>query len=230
MPDSIIKNSSWLVKAMLSCLLLSLLLIISSAACRTNTASDAGNSTGIVVVNAPATGEVRRVLVGEGVRVTAGTPIIEIAVQNETPALKPSPGESAESRAARTLKSSGTEIDAARAEVTKNEAEVARLTPLVASGEVSQAQLDGERALYDRAQQRLQRAKDAEHTAEGGLLAARQPGMNQSGVASNTATAPPREQIVAARASSDGTVRIVSARVGEHVTSGQALATLSAEH
>ena len=208
-----------------------LLLGASAAACRTNNTSDAGNSAGIVVVNAPATGEVRRVLVAEGVRVTAGTPIIEIAVRNETtPAITPSPGESAEARAARALKSSGTEIEAARAEVTRHEAEVARLTPLAASGEIPQAQLDGERALYDRAQQRLQQAKDAEHNAEGGLLAARQPGKNQGGVAANAVPAAPREQIIAARATSDGTVRVVNARVGEHVTSGQALATLSAEH
>lgn len=213
-------------------ILFSLLLVLGAGVgCRTNNKSGAGNSAGIIVVNAPATGEVRRVLVGEGVKVTAGTPIIEIAVQNETPAVAPSPGESAEARAARTLKSSGTEIEAARAEVTQHEAEVARLTPLVASGEVSQAQLDGERALYDHAQQRLQHAKDAERSAEGGLLAARQPGRNGTGTGTNAVAPPaPREQIVTARASSDGTVRVVNARIGEHVTSGQALATLSAEH
>ena len=212
--------------------LLSIFLPLAATACRSTNEGADGNSSGIIVVNAPATGEVRRVLVGEGVKVTAGTPIIEIAVRDErTRAIAPSPGESAEARAARTLKSSGTEIEAARAEVTRHEAEVARLTPMAASGEIPQAQLDGERALYDRAQQRLQQAKDAERNAEGGLLAARQPGRNQAGVAANAVPpAAPREQIVAARASSDGTVRVVNARVGEHVTSGQALATLSAEH
>jgi multidrug efflux pump subunit AcrA (membrane-fusion protein) len=229
MRPSLLNNSKINGVAILSGLLF---VLCAGAACRTNTESGTGNSAGIVVVNAPATGEVRRVLVGEGVKVTAGTPIIEIAVLNETATVAPTPGESAEARAARTLKSSGTEIEAARAEVTQHEAEVARLTPLVASGEVSPAQLDGERALYDRAQQRLQHAKDAERNAEGGLLAARQPGRNQGGITTSAtpATAAPREQIVTARASSDGTVRVVNARVGEHVTSGQVLATLSAEH
>ncbi|MGA9996507.1 MAG: hypothetical protein WBP93_13910, partial [Pyrinomonadaceae bacterium] len=144
------------------------------------------------------------------------------AVKTETPVAAATPGESADAQAARNLKAAGAEIEAARAEVVRHEAEVQRLTPLVASGQASQAELDGERALYERAQQRLQKAKDAEASAQTGLIAARQPNRNQ---ASSVATAP-REQIVTANASSAGTVRIISARVGDRVTAGQPLATL----
>ena len=157
---------------------------------------------------------------------SAGTPIIEIAVQEQTQAAAtPTPGESAESRAVSSVRTSEAEIEAARAEVVRHEAEVQRLTPLVASGEASAAQLDGERALYERAQQRLQKAKDAEQQSQVELRVSRQPGAQPNAMGQSSA---PREQIVVARATSDGTVAVISARVGARVTNGQPLATLRA--
>jgi multidrug efflux pump subunit AcrA (membrane-fusion protein) len=196
--------------------------LVAAAACQSGGGTSNSDARGIVIVNAPATGVVRRVLVREGVSVNEGAPIVEIAVQTEAPAATPSPGESAEARAARNFETADAQIDEARAEVVRHQAEVERLTPLVANGEASQAQLDGERALYERAQQRLQKAQDAKRSAESGLLTARQPNQNQ------TNPAVPREQIVAARATSAGTVSVVNARVGERVTAGQPLATLRA--
>jgi multidrug resistance efflux pump len=193
------------------------------AACSSSQAPDANQQYGIIVVNAPAAGEVRRILVSEGVQVSVGAPIAEIAVESQTQ-IAPTPGESIESQAARNIKSSQGEIEAARNEVVKHEAEVQRLTPLVASGEASPAQLDGERSLYERAQQRLQKAKDAEQQAQVELRVARQPGA-QTSISQQPA---PHEQIVVARASSEGTVAVISARVGAHVTNGQPLATLRA--
>src|SRR5918912_1416461 len=181
------------------------LLIIACINCSSKTSDN--TQYGIVVVNAPAAGQVRRVLVSEGAQVAEGAPVVEIAVRAEAQTA-PSPGESAESRAASSIKSSQAEIEAARAEVVKHDAEVQRLTPLVASGEASQAQLEGERALYERAQQRLQKAKDAEQQAEAQLRVARQPGA-QGGPQQPTA---PTEQIVVARATSAGTVAVISAR------------------
>lgn len=202
---------------------LALLPLFASSACQSSGTSNS-EASGIIVVNAPTTGEVRRVLVREGVAVNEGAAIVEIAVQTEAPVPAPSQGESAESRAARSYKSADAEIEAARAEAVRHEAEVQRLTPLVASGEASQGQLDGERALYEQAQQRLQRAQDAKRSAESGLLSARQSSQNQS-----SAPAPaPREQIVAARATSAGTVSVINAKVGQRVTVGQPLATLRA--
>jgi biotin carboxyl carrier protein len=200
--------------------------MIGAAACSKSSSDIGGDSRGIIVVNAPATGEVRRILVSEGVTVSAGAPILEIAVQTEMPLATPSPGESAEARAARTLKSADAEIEAARAEAVRHDAEVQRLTPLVANGEASAAQLEGERALFERAERRLQQAQDAKRNAEGGLLAARQPGQNQG---SATVPVTPREKIVSATASSAGTVSVINARVGERVKEGQPLATLRAD-
>jgi multidrug efflux pump subunit AcrA (membrane-fusion protein) len=205
---------------------LALLTLIASAACQSGGGtSESGDGRGIIIVNAPATGEVRRVLAREGMTVGEGTPIVEIAVRDETPAATPSPGESAEARAVRNFKAADAEIEAARAEAVRHEAEVQRLTPLVASGEASQAQLEGERALSEQAQRRLQQAQETKRNAESGLLASRQPGQNQG----STAQPAPRERIVTANASSAGTVSVINARVGQKVTSGQPLATLRAD-
>lgn len=201
-----------------------LIALAMSAACQSGGTSNS-EARGIIVVNAPAAGEVRRVLVNEGVTVNEGATIVEIAVPTDAPAVAPSPGESAESRAARSYRAADGEIEAARAEAVKHEAEVQRLTPLVASGEASPGQLDGERALYERAQQRLQRAQDAKRSAESGLLSARQSSQNQPGAITPPA---PSEKIVAARATSAGTVSVINAKVGQHVTAGQPLATLRA--
>ncbi|HMF57584.1 MAG TPA: hypothetical protein VK619_14675 [Pyrinomonadaceae bacterium] len=209
------------IAVLVSSLSLALATLLVCSSCR-STASD--NSGGVIVVNSPATGEVRRILVVEGANVDAGTPIVEIAIQSEAPAVAATPGESAESRASRTLAASNAEIDAARSEVVRHESEVQRLTPLVASGEASRAQLDGEQALYDRAQQRLQKAEAAAREAQSGLIAARQPGVNQQ----NAQAAAPTVKSVNATASSAGTVRVISARVGQHVTVGQPLATIRA--
>lgn len=199
-----------------------------SSACQSGGNRTSNETRGVIVINAPAAGEVRRVLVSEGMSVNEGATIVEIAVQNPTPLVTPSPGESAESRAARNFKAADAEIEAARAEAVRHQAEVERLTPLVASGEASQGQLDGERALYERAQQRLQRAQETKRNAEAGLLAARQSG--QSGGGSGPPPPPaPREQIVTARTPHAGTVSVVSARVGDRVTLGQPVATLRAD-
>jgi multidrug resistance efflux pump len=198
-----------------------LFLIATAAGCRSSVTEN--NQTGIVVVNAPAAGQVRRVLVSEGAQVAAGTPIVEIVMERKDVAAAPSPGESADQRAARGIKAAEAEIDAARAEVVKHEAEVQRLTPLVASGQVPQPQLDAERALYEQAQRRLQQAQDKSRQAQGELLTAR----GQEAPQANSAqSAIPQLEIAYARTTSAGTVAVISARVGDRVTNGQPLATL----
>ena len=202
---------------------ITLLILFTGMGCRS--VKDDSNGAGLVVINAPATGEVRRIVAAEGVHVNQGAPVIEIAVKNDAGAAMPAPGESAESQAVRNYKSADAEIEAARAEVVRHEAEVGRLTPLVASGEASQGQLDGERALYEGAQRRLQQAQDSKRNAEGGLIAARQPGLN-AGPMSKTQL---REQIVSVVATTAGKVAVISARVGDRVKLGQPLATMRAD-
>ena|GEM_PF-988744 len=221
MPNTI-PNTSAFVKLLPA---LALVLTLAGAACRSSGAGDE-DSSGIVVVSAPAAGEVRRVLVSEGVKVAQGAGIVEIALPS-APASAPVPqGESPQARAARTYQSANAEIDAARAEVVRHEAEVQRLTPLVASGQASQGELDGERALYERAQQRLQRAQTAARDAQTGLVVAQQPGVSRQ---TNTQAPPPREQLVTANTTSAGVVTVISVRPGERVTQGQPVATLRAD-
>ena len=196
---------------------------VASTACSSSDGGGVGETAGVVVVNAPAAGEVRRVLVSEGVRLRKGDAVVEIVVRAE-PAAAPTPrGEDPVAAAGRNIASAQAEIEAARAEVIRAEVEVSRLTPLVAAGQASQGELDGARATYERAQQRLQRAQSAAQGAQAGLVAARQP---------NRATAPPpapSEKVLYATATSDGTVSAVSVRPGARVTAGQPLATLRAE-
>ncbi|MFL6228261.1 MAG: hypothetical protein ACJ741_05745 [Pyrinomonadaceae bacterium] len=206
----------------LACVVLSVA-ALGASGCRSRSSNE-GGAAGIIVVNAPAAGEVRRVLVAEGAHVAEGAPIIEIAVRDETAsAPQAQPTEDAQSRAARGLTAAQGEIEAARAEVVRTQVEVQRLTPLVAAGQASQGELDGANALYNNAQQRFQRAQEAARSAQSGLIAARQPS------ASGAAQTVPTERIVAARATSAGVVSVLNARVGERVTAGQPLATLRAD-
>jgi multidrug efflux pump subunit AcrA (membrane-fusion protein) len=208
-------------------LLLTLALVstLAGAACR-STGADDNDSSGIVVVSAPAAGVVKRVLVSEGVKVARGAGIVEIALPAPASSAPAPQGESPQARAARTYQSANAEIDAARAEVVKHETEVQRLTPLVASGQASQGELDGERALYEHAQQRLQRAQSATRDAQTGLVVAQQPGASRQ---TNTQAPPPREQLVTADASSGGVVTVISVRPGDRVTQGQPVATLRSD-
>lgn len=208
-----------LKRAALLALILSSLLL--SASCSSSSQTE-NSQNGVIVISAPEAGQVRRILVSEGAVVSEGTPLFEIAVERQAAAPAASPGESADARAARNIKAAEAAIEAARAEVVKHEAEVIRLTPLVASGQAPQAQLDAERSLYEQAQRRLQQAQDASRQAQSELLAARQPGAQAT---ANQASVP-RTEMVSARATRAGTVAVISARVGDRVTSGQPLATL----
>jgi multidrug efflux pump subunit AcrA (membrane-fusion protein) len=173
-----------------------------------------------VVVNSPANGEVRRLMVSEGSRVDKEAPMVEIATQGVAQEVAQPQTRDAVNQARDNVQSAEKAVDAARAQVVTTEAEVQRLRPMVAAGQTTQAELDGAQANYDRAQQRLQQAQANLQKAEAGVVAARQPG-------SQPAPQTPHEQLVIARAPSSGEVRVISVRPGEHVTLGQPLATIS---
>ena len=145
-------------------------------------------------------------------------------MQSKANALVTPARDGSEAKAISGYESAVAAIEAARAEVVRHEAEVARLTPLVDSGGASQSQLDGERALYEQAQRRLTQAQEAKRNAEGDLLAARQPNQSQVNVPT------PREQVVSAVSSSPGNVAIINVRVGELVKVGEPLATIRADN
>jgi multidrug resistance efflux pump len=197
--------------------------LIALVACQA--CSRGGNSArGIVVVNAPAAGEIRRVLAREGMEVAEGQSIAEIAVYAPAQSAPTTAANMMQARPGISLQAAQAEVEAARTEVVRHEVEVQRLTPLVSSGLASQGDLDGARALYERAQQRLQRAKTAVQQAQSELLAAQQRSLN-----STTATPSPAEQIVAVRSTVAGTVSALNTRIGERVVVGQPLATIRAQ-
>ncbi|HEY0172451.1 MAG TPA: hypothetical protein VGB98_15625 [Pyrinomonadaceae bacterium] len=198
-------------------------LLVASAACGSGEGGGGGETPGVVIVNAPAAGEVRRVLVKEGERLRKGDAVVEIVVRSEAAAAPTPRGEDPVAAAGRNIASAQAAIDAARSEVVRAEVDVQRLTPLVAAGQASQGELDFARSTYERAQQRLQRAQSEAQAAQSGLVAARQPGR-----ASAPAPAP-SEQVIYANATSDSTVSALSVRAGARVTTGQPLATLRAE-
>lgn len=210
-------------KFALAAALLSALVSFPACGARGGGGGGGGDETpGVIIVNAPAAGEVRRVLVKEGVRLKKGDALVEIVVRAEGAAAPTPRGEDPVAAAGRNIASARAEIEAARADVVRYEVEVSRLTPLVAAGQASQGELDGARALYERAHQRLARAQSAAQGAQSGLVAARQP---------NRGAAPqpsPAEQVVYASATSDGTVSVVSVRAGARVAAGQPVATLRA--
>lgn len=208
-------------------LALALLAVCASASCRSGSGANDNAPEGIIVVNAPASGVVKRVLVGEGVEVQKGAGVVEIAVATQAQqAAQGQPTQDPVARAAMHYTSVQSEIEAARAEVVHAEVEVQRLTPLVAAGQASQGELDGARATYEHAQQRLQALQTAAQSAQSGIVAARQQQMN--GATSPATSATPAEQTVYARATSAGHVAVINVRVGERVTEGQPLATLRA--
>ena len=207
-------------------LALSLLAVCTSASCRSGSSSNDNAPEGVVVVNAPASGVVKRVLVGEGVEVQQGAGVIEIAVAAPQQQAQVQPTQDPVARAAMQYDSVKTQIEADRAKVVQAEVEVHRLEPLVASGQASQGELDGARAVYEHAQQEFQKAQAAAQSAQSGIVAARQ---QQLGGANGVATsATPAEQTIYARATSAGRVAVINVRVGERVTEGQPLATLRA--
>ncbi|MER3429317.1 MAG: hypothetical protein C4334_14735 [Pyrinomonas sp.] len=170
----------------------------------------------LIVVRAPASGEVHRVLVSEGVEVNANAPVIEIVVRRERHEKAVNGNE--QSGAAMRFRSAQNEVEAARAEVVRHEAEIQRLAPLVAAGQMPASQLDAERALYEQAQRRLQRAQEAERASVSALaIEQRSPVTNEQAVT---------EEVVVARAPSAGTVRVISVKPGQRVGAGQPIATL----
>lgn len=198
--------------------LLMLLMLFACAACRSsNTNSPDASSEGLVIVNAPATGEVRRVLVSEG------TTIAEIAVRQEIPnANAPTQSNDPQARARSAAQTMQSQITAARAAAERASIEAERVNALVASGAAPQPQLDAARAEYQKAQEQLQRAQQG---SSGGAVAPAASQANNANVA-QSATNASREQIIVARVSVAGTVSVIAVRAGQQVTAGQPLATI----
>lgn len=206
-------------------MLIAVCLAVCCGACRNKPADDSAVPTPtvegkVVVVNAPAPGLVRRVLVEEGATVAQETGLVEITLPTELPT-SGAPAIDPQARARADAQAAQMEITAAQADVDRAAAEVQRIEPLVASGVVPQVQLDTARAQSQQAQQRLQQARMREQSAQNNLTF--QEGLR----AATSAPQAPVEKVVTARASIAGTVRAISVQVGQRITAGQPIATIA---
>lgn len=174
--------------------------------------------TNLVVLNAPVSGTVRRVLVSEGVAVGEGAPVIEIAVQQKA---APSSTVDSQAQVQANARAAQQQTKRLEEEVARAAVEVQRVQSLVAMRAAPQPQLDAAQAEYQQAQERLQGARAGTHDTRRMLDA--QPGNVEAARPINT----PTETIVHVRATMPGTLRVVSVRVGQQVRSGQPLATVS---
>jgi multidrug efflux pump subunit AcrA (membrane-fusion protein) len=199
--------------------LLSLCVLVAAvSACRSSESGE--RPRGLVVINATATGIVRRVLASEGAAVNENAVILEIAVQPEAPVTQQPQADDSQARAQAANAVAQRDIKADEAEVQRAAVEVQRITPLVASGSASQAELDAARAQYQQAQEKLQRAKDTAQSAQRNLIA-------QQGRAQTQQPQKPSEQIISVRVPSSGVVRVISVRAGQRITEGQPIATIA---
>jgi multidrug efflux pump subunit AcrA (membrane-fusion protein) len=182
------------------------LLIPFSSACRTTVTERSGN----IILNAPVTGVVRRVLVNEGASVDKDTAIIEIGAAKEQP--NASENANTNSDQARAARAAQSDLAAAEAEANRASAELRRIEPLVKRGLASQAELDKARAQAQDSRERLKLARERANNPD-----------------ANRNQAPPlasTEEIVAVRVPAAGTVKAISVHAGQTVTIGQPLATL----
>jgi multidrug efflux pump subunit AcrA (membrane-fusion protein) len=96
-----------------------LVALVAAAACGSGGGGGGGETAGVVIVNAPAAGEVRRVLVKEGERLKTGDAVAEIVVRAEGPAAPKPRGEDPVAAAGRNIASAQAEVEAARADVVR---------------------------------------------------------------------------------------------------------------
>lgn len=198
------------------------LLFVAAQACRSPFASG-GNANGasassLVVMNAPASGTVRRVLVSEGVTVEEGATVLEIVVSTSGTAQSLEDDASARARVA--AQAAQSQVTAAQRDVERARVEVQRVEGLVATNAVSQPDLDAARAVYQRAQEDAQAQRSDAGRAQDQFIL-------QSGTQQTSAVSTTREQIVPVKATASGTLRVISVRSGQSVTAGQPIATLS---
>jgi multidrug efflux pump subunit AcrA (membrane-fusion protein) len=90
--------------------------LVGANACGSREGTDNTDS-GVVIVNAPAAGEVRRVLAKEGMQLKKGEAVVEIVVRAEGAAAPTPRGEDPVAAAGRNIASAQAEVEAARAEV-----------------------------------------------------------------------------------------------------------------
>lgn len=193
------------------CLFLIVAAVAFSGGCRSNTG---GTPEGLIVINAPVSGKVRRVIAIEGTNVEKNAPLLEIALESKTAV----PPDKRNRQTPAGTATSQAEIKAAEEQLQRASVELQRIEPLVASGSAPQPHLDAARAEYQKAQERVDRLRRQPPNMPPDLSA----GQLNSEKTDNEA----KENIIAVPAPSAGNVRVISVRAGQTVKKGEAIATI----
>ena len=193
--------------------------VVFSAACQSEKKSDTPEN--LVVVKSPADGIISKVLVSEGAKVGKDAGIVEIETNSET-RIAPV-DEKNDKSGGGNLQAIEMEIRNAENEVERTSVEVERVESLIASNSVPQAQLDAARADFQRAQEFLRNVREKKKNQETALLIERSRGET---VVSENKTG---KKIVVVRVSEAGILKVLNARVGQKVKTGQPLATVSTQ-
>jgi multidrug efflux pump subunit AcrA (membrane-fusion protein) len=198
-----------------------LILAIVLAGCRAKPASTKGELSNLIILSAPSSGIVQRVLVGEGVFVHGGAPVIEIAIDAPPVPATRERDVQREARAQAQAARKGTAREL-QTEVERASVEVQRMESLVVQNGAPPAQLDAARAVYQQAQERLQQAQ-----AGGGSFPATSLNEPRGALAGENLAAQRATAFV--RATASGNVRVVNVRAGQRVAAGQPVATIARE-
>ncbi len=192
--------------------------VICGAACQSKKSAEMSAPENIVVVKSPADGVIIKVLVSEGANLGKDAGIVEIEIYSETsnaPPAKDLNGQSA------TIQNAQQEVENVQREVEQASVEMQRVEPLVASNSAPQSQLDAARADFQRAQEKLQAAREREKSRQTQML------IEKSRGAVSSAENVSQSKIIVARVPAAGILKVLNARVGQKVKAGQPLATVS---
>ena len=193
--------------------------VVFSAACQSKKTSETPEN--LVVVKSPADGIISKVLVSEGAAVGKDAGIVEIETNGET--LTAPIDKTNNKSGGGNLQAIDAEVTNAENEVERTSVEVQRVESLVATNSVPPAQLDAARADFQKAQERLQNLREKKKSQETALLIERSRGET---------VAPENKsdnKIVVARVWEAGILKVISARVGQKVKTGQPLATVTTQ-
>lgn len=176
--------------------------------------SKSGNqSSNLVIVNAPNSGEVRRILATEGDIITQNTVIIEIVPLSNIPVANSNNSPNQNQTDTQTIQK---EIKSAEEKLEQASVEVSRMETLVAANSAPQAQLDAARADFQKAQEKLDNLRRINKAPINSVI---QP--------NKTIIQPPK--IVTVPAPINGKLSVISVRVGQKIKAGQPIAVIAVE-
>ena len=193
--------------------------VVFGAACGSYKSSKTDALADLIIVKSSADGVITKVFINEGSTIGKDAPILEIETNGETQnaPIDEKPNKSGSIN----LQATEAELKNAENEVERTSIEVERVQSLAAANSVPQAQLDAARADFQRMQKALQNVREKKRNQETALLIEKSRG--ETVTIDNTIG----KKIVVVRTSEAGILKVLNARVGQKVKTGQPLATVS---